>query len=58
MDYGKEYQYAHNYEDNFAHQEFLPDEITNTILYKPGNNSRENNFRDFLKKRWKNKYNY
>ena len=58
MDYGKEYQYAHNYEDNFAHQEFLPDEITNTILYKPGNNSRENNFRDFLKKRWKNKYDY
>jgi len=58
LDYGKEYQYAHNYEDNFAHQEFLPHEITNTKLYEPGNNSRENNFRDFLKQRWKNKYDY
>jgi len=58
LDYGKEYQYAHNYEDNFIDQEFLPDEISNTTLYKPGNNSRENNFREFLKKRWKNKYDY
>ena len=58
LDYGKAYQYAHNYEDNFIDQEFLPDKITNTTLYEPGNNSRENNFREFLKKRWKNKYDY
>lgn len=58
LDYGKNYQYAHNYEDNFVDQEFLPDEISNTKLYDPGNNSRENSFREFLKKRWKNKYNY
>ena len=58
LDYGKNYQYAHNYDDNFINQEFLPDEIKNTTLYQPGNNSRENNFREFLKKRWKNKYNY
>ena len=58
LDYGKNYQYAHNYEDNFVDQEFLPDEISNTKLYDPGNNSRENSFREFLKKRWKNKYDY
>ncbi|WP_117879408.1 replication-associated recombination protein A [Aureibaculum luteum] len=58
LDYGKNYQYAHNYDDNFINQEFLPDEIKNTTLYQPGNNSRENNFREFLKKRWKDKYNY
>ncbi|MET2985794.1 replication-associated recombination protein A [Aureibaculum conchae] len=58
LDYGKNYQYAHNYEDNFIDQEFLPDEIRNTKLYEPGNNSRENNFREFLKKRWKDKYKY
>jgi putative ATPase len=55
---GKNYQYAHNYDDNFIDQEFLPDDVANTKLYDPGNNSRENNFRDFLKKRWKGKYNY
>ena len=58
LDYGKEYKYAHNYENNFADQEFLPDEIKNTKLFEPGTNPRENNLRAFLKTRWKTKYNY
>lgn len=58
LNYGKDYKYAHNYENNFAEQEFLPEEIKNTKLYEPGNNARENSFRDFLKKRWKSKYGY
>ncbi|OCK44235.1 AAA family ATPase [Tenacibaculum soleae] len=58
LDYGKEYQYSHNYTGNFVNQEFLPDEIKNTKLYEPGNNTRENQFRELLKKRWKGKYNY
>jgi len=58
LDYGKNYKYAHNFEQNFIDQEFLPDEISNTKLYEPGNNLRENNFREFLKKRWKTKYDY
>ncbi len=58
LDYGKNYQYAHNYDDNFIDQEFLPDEIKDTKIYDPGNNSRENNFRVFLQKRWKDKYGY
>jgi len=58
LDYGKEYKYAHNYENNFAEQEFLPDEIKNTKLFDPGKNPRENSLREFLKNRWKNKYNY
>lgn len=56
--YGKDYQYAHNHESNFIAAEFMPEEIKNTTLYKPGNNQRENAQREFLKKRWKNKYNY
>ncbi len=58
LDYGKDYKYSHNYKDNFAEQEFLPEEIKNTKFYDPGNNARENSFREFLKKRWKDKYNY
>ena len=57
LDYGKDYKYAHSYAQNFVAQEFLPDEISNTKLYNPGNNPRENSFREFLKKRWK-KYKY
>jgi len=58
LDYGKEYKYSHNYENNFISQEFLPDQIQNTKLYEPGNNARENSLRAFLKKLWKGKYNY
>ena len=58
LGYGDEYQYAHDYANNFSNQEFLPDEIVNTAFYVPGNNSRENGTREFLKNRWKDKYGY
>jgi putative ATPase len=58
MNYGKNYKYAHNFENNFANQEFLPEEIKGSTLYKPGNNARENEMRKFLKDRWKEKYGY
>lgn len=58
LGYGKEYKYAHSYEGNFVEQEFLPDEIRNTRFYDPGNNKREEELRAFLKRIWKEKYNY
>lgn len=58
LDYGKNYAYSHDYEGNFKAQEFLPNEISGTKIYEPGNNARENQFKDILKKRWKNKYDY
>ncbi len=58
LGYGDDYKYSHNYENNFAEQEFLPDDIKNTKFYEPGNNARENAHREFLKQRWKDKYNY
>jgi putative ATPase len=58
LGYGEEYQYSHNYANNFSEQEYLPDAIKETKLYDPGTNSRENATREFLKNRWKDKYNY
>ena len=58
LGYGDEYKYSHDYANNFAEQEFLPDAIKETVLYNPGNNSRENSTREFLKNRWKDKYDY
>lgn len=58
LEYGKDYQYAHNYSENFVPQEFLPNALSGTKIYEPGNNSRENKFREILKNRWKEKYNY
>ncbi|MEN8776661.1 MAG: replication-associated recombination protein A [Polaribacter sp.] len=58
LEYGKNYQYSHNHPNNFVEQEFLPDEISRTKIYEPGNNVRENQFREILKARWKNRYDY
>lgn len=58
LGYGEDYKYAHDYQNNFAEQEFLPDEIKNTPIYVPGNNSREQSTREFLKNCWKDKYGY
>jgi putative ATPase len=58
LNYGKDYQYAHQYEYNFIDLEYLPEEISGTKFFEPGNNARENELRKFLKDRWKEKYNY
>ena len=58
LGYGDEYQYSHSFANNFSDQEYLPDAVAATKLYDPGNNSRENGTREFLKNRWKDKYGY
>jgi len=58
LGYGENYAYAHEFENNFIEQEFFPDEIKDSTLYLPGNNARENEQRNFLKLRWKEKYGY
>jgi putative ATPase len=57
LDYGKDYKYAHAFEDNFVDQEFFPDVLSGTKLYEPQNNAAENKLRDFMKKLWA-KYGY
>jgi putative ATPase len=58
LGYGDNYQYAHAYQNNFAFQEFLPEEIKGTAFYVPGNNKREEEIRQWLRARWKEKYGY
>ena len=58
LDYGKDYQYAHSFADNFIEQEFLPEKLSGIKLYEPGDNAREQEARRFLKLRWKEKYLY
>jgi putative ATPase len=58
LGYGEDYKYSHDYANNFAEQEFLPEAISETKLYNPGENARENGTREFLKNRWKDKYGY
>ena len=58
LGYGDAYQYAHDYEGNFVAHEFLPDQIKGSVFYQPGNNTREDALRQFLKDRWGKKYDY
>ena len=58
LGYGEEYKYAHDFTNNFAVQEFLPEEICETVFFEPGENARERELRQFLKNRWKDKYGY
>ena len=58
LDYGKNYEYSHSYENNFSPQEYLPEEIAGKKFYDPGKNAREEELRKFLKALWKDKYNY
>jgi putative ATPase len=57
LGYGKEYQYAHSFPGNFILQQHLPDALKSTVFYKPGNNPRENEMKQFLSQRWKEAYN-
>jgi putative ATPase len=58
LGYGDDYKYSHDYANNFEAQEYLPTQLSETVLYNPGHNSRENTTREFLKNRWKDKYGY
>ena len=58
MDYGKDYKYAHQFNDNFTLQEYLPDQLRGIAFYVPQKNAREEEMRKFLKDRWKTKYGY
>ncbi len=50
--YGKDYKYAHAYDDNFVEQDFLPEKIKNERLYFPQNNASEIKILERLKKWW------
>ncbi len=56
--YGKDYKYAHNFEGNFVNLDFLPEAIKGTKIYEPGNNPREYESKEKLKKLWGDKYKY
>lgn len=56
--YGDKYKYAHQFENNFIVQDYLPQEIRGKIFYEPNNNIKENEIRKWLKERWNTFYKY
>ncbi|MFZ7146071.1 MAG: replication-associated recombination protein A, partial [Bacteroidota bacterium] len=58
LGYGEGYQYDHSSKNNFAGNEFLPEDISGSKFYEPGANTREQEIRNFLKSLWGDKYDY
>ncbi len=52
LDYGKEYKYSHDYDNNFVKQEYLPKELKNTRFWEAQNNISEAKMQEFMKKLW------
>lgn len=55
LNYGKEYKYAHDYENNFIRQEYLPKELKNSRFWEPQSNPAESKMNDLMRKLWGNK---
>lgn len=56
LGYGEDYRYAHDHPNNFVEAEFLPETLSGSSFYLPGKNQREDAIKDFISRRWKDKY--
>ena len=48
LGHGIGYQYAHDYPNHYAHQQYLPDEIKNARFYEPGDLGKEKEIKAWL----------
>lgn len=52
LDYGKDYKYSHDYDNNFVKQEYLPKELKGSRFWEPQSNPAEEKLAYLMKKRW------
>jgi len=56
LNYGKGYQYSHDFPNNFIQQDFLPEEIKHSTFYIPSDNPKEKEIAAKIEQLWGNKY--
>lgn len=56
LGYGDNYKYSHNYENNFAAQQYLPDEVKKTRLWHAQVNAHEEKMKAQMERLWGDKY--
>ncbi len=56
LGYGKDYKYAHAYENHFVEQQFLPDEVKDERLWHPQANASEAKLKERMQMLWKDRY--
>ena len=50
LGHGIGYKYAHDYQNNYVEQQYLPDEIKDYVFYKPSDNGYERTIKEYFKK--------
>jgi putative ATPase len=53
LGYGQQYKYAHDFDNHFVEENYLPEEMKGTQYYHPTNMGQEKNLRDRLMSLWK-----
>ncbi len=53
LNYGKGYQYPHNYPGHFVETEYLPEELKQSLFYQPQDNPAELKIAERLRNWWK-----
>jgi len=56
--YGKDYKYAHDFENHFVEENYLPADLQQKQFYLPTENGQEKKLKDLLKFLWKTKKKY
>ncbi len=56
LDYGKNYQYPHDFEHNFIEQQYLPDELKEESIWQSQNNGLERKMKEWLSGLWKKRF--
>lgn len=46
---GAGYQYAHDFDNHYVNQQYLPDELKDMVFYRPGDLGYEKKMKDYLK---------
>jgi putative ATPase len=52
LNYGKDYKYSHDFPNHFVAQQFMPDELKNTTIWKVQSNPAESKLGEWMKKLW------
>ena len=56
LNYGKEYKYAHDYENHFVKQEYLPKEVLSQHFWHAQNNPSESKLLEQMRRLWGNRF--
>lgn len=58
LGYGSDYKYAHDYQNHFVEENYLPDELAGKQFYFPTEQGQEKKIKEWLKSLWKKKKKY